>query len=461
MNLENHSPSRGCNEGLFVIPVNSDYLIYSPLQRIAAMVNRRAFTSLKEKKTEYWAGNSQLAPFAEMTVQDAPHPPMGVLQPAFLGLLPTRDCNFACLYCGFNTTDGKEKVMDLALAAAAVDWMAERSVEKQVRNLEVHFFGGEPFMAPEVVETVVHRTRQQAAKYSLRPVLEISTNGYCSEEWCRYVGDYFDSVVLSFDGAREIQDRYRPLKSGAGSYATVERTASSLSASQAKLCIRLCTTQETVSTLSETCDWFCSRFQPSILNFETLKPGPSTDALGMYPPDPLEYAVQYMKAAAVARRHGVEPVYAAASIDSLRHSFCPVGMDVAIVSPEGRVSGCYLLEDEWKRHGMDMEFGRLDAKHGMQIDQQAVERIRTYAATKSRCRCCIGRYHCAGGCHVMQSGLDKRADYPSFCVQTRMITICTLLSRLGYHETVNRLLTNRAVMKRIAHQPSDLIKDCH
>ena len=32
----------------------------------------------------------------------------------------------------------------------------------------------------------------------------------------------------------------------------------------------------------------------------------------------------------VARKHGVVPVYAAASLENVQHSFCPVGKDVVI-----------------------------------------------------------------------------------------------------------------------------------
>ena len=95
--------------------------------------------------------------------------------------------------------------MSLDLATAAVEWMATRNAAAGRENLEIHFFGGEPFVAPDVVETSVHYARSRAGELGLRTRFEVSTNG-CFSERCRtFIADYFDAVVLSFDGPEEVQ----------------------------------------------------------------------------------------------------------------------------------------------------------------------------------------------------------------------------------------------------------------
>ncbi|MBM3745607.1 MAG: radical SAM protein, partial [Acidobacteria bacterium] len=147
-----------------------------------------------------------------------PRPRQGPLRPQFLGLIPTRACNLRCVYCGFGAAGASCRQMDPRLAVAAVDWMAEEVARTGGDRLDVHLFGGEPFTAPELVDVVVHRTRAAAAERGLRPRLEATTNGVFSEERARFIGDYFDWVVLSFDGPAEIQDRRRPAPGGQGSF---------------------------------------------------------------------------------------------------------------------------------------------------------------------------------------------------------------------------------------------------
>ncbi|MCP3889894.1 MAG: radical SAM protein [Desulfobulbaceae bacterium] len=458
MKKRNVSLSR-LNDDIFVVKIFNDYLIYNPLRRVSALVKQEVIGSLKSGGSRLVLHNDQLDPFlCEMEVVP-PQPPLGALDPDFLGILPTRDCNLKCVYCGFHDNVDQKEIMDLSLAVEAVDWMAALCADKNKEKLEVHFFGGEPFVAKEVVETVVHRTRQQAAKYGLRPLIQTSTNGYFDEHWCNFVGEYFDAVVISLDGFEDIQNRYRPLKSGQGSFATIIKNIQILSDLQVKICIRICTTEETVGDLVDICTWICTTLRPSIINFESLKNTEESECFGLTPPDPFAYAKACVEAMKIAKKHGVVSVYAAASLENVQHSFCPVGKDVVIVSPNGRISGCYLIDNEWRERGMDMDFGRIDDRRGVRVDEAAVQRVRSYTETKPHCGCCIARYHCAGGCHVTQSYPGCKEEFTDFCVQTRLITICNLLIQLGLEDRVEVLLADRAIMEEVAFQQSDLLRE--
>lgn len=349
--------------------------------------------------------------------------------------------------------------MDLQLAAAAVDWMAERIQELGRRILKIHFFGGEPFCAGEVVDAVIHRARTVAANMGLTPHFEVSTNGFYDENRCRFIGDHFNTVVLSFDGPEEIQNRNRPTRSGRGTFQTVARNAGILSQSPAELCIRACITQDTVGQMEEIGRWFCETFRPSIINFETLQPTPESESAGLKSPDPWELAIHYIQAARVVERYGVRPVYAAAMTETTRLSFCPVGTDAVIISPDGRMSACYLLQREWKARGLNMDMGILEATGRMNINQQAVERIRNLPIQKSRCQRCFARWHCAGGCHVNHSFPGCAEEYDAFCIQTRIIMACHLLDELGCMELVDRLVQDRQALEDLALQPSDRLED--
>ena len=342
---------------IYVVPVRDRWLVYSPLQRVSALVNQAAVRELCRQE-----GSGRLAELASQLHTDperAPQPREGSVRPQFLGLIPTRACNLRCVYCGFGAAQAPSERMAPGLAVKAVNWMGEHAQRLEQQTLEVHFFGGEPFAAGDVVDVAVHRTRAVAAQTGLLPVLEVATNGVYREDRARFIGDYFDSVVLSFDGPREIHDRRRPRGDGRGSFEAVARTAHLLSQSPTELCFRICVAQDNVERLAEIVAWFSEEFQPSTIDFETLQPTPESRQAGLEPPDPYAFAVQYFRARRTAAQKGVEPNYAAALTGTPRLSFCPVGHDALIASPDGRISACYLPEREWQERGLDLHLGRL------------------------------------------------------------------------------------------------------
>lgn len=441
---------------IFAVPIADRWLVHAPLHRVSALANSPTLHSLLSKSAP--RGPKALGDLKAALAADPmpePHPHDGPLQPEFLGLIPTRACNLACAYCGFGASELRHEAMDLGLAAAAVDWMAGQVADAGRRTLGIHFFGGEPFCAPDVVETAVHRARSVAGQWNLVPRFEVATNGFFDATLCRFVGDYFDSVVLSFDGPEEIHDRHRPTKTGSGSFAIVADNARKLGQSPAELCIRCCVTQESAGKLSEIARWFCESFRPSSLTFETLQPTPESDTAGLQPPNPWEFAVAYLRASAVTASYGVTPVYAAASVDAIRHSFCPVGRDTVIVSPDGRVSACYLLERDWVSQGLDLNLGRFNGAE-MDLTPAALRQIRELTTHRPRCRACLARWHCAGGCHVSQSNPELRR---AFCIQTRIITACRLLEGMGCGEEIEKLLGDRTALERLALNESDLLAD--
>ena len=433
---------------VFAVPVFDKWLVYAPLNRVAALVNRAALTEFPE---ELRAALEE-APGAE------PRPRDGPVSPQFLGLVPTRACNLSCVYCGFGATSCAGQ-MDLRLAAAGVDWMAEHAARSGRRTLDVHFFGGEPFAAPDVVDVAVHRTRAAAAGRGLLPRLEVATNGVYSEERARFVGDYFDAVVLSFDGFRSVHDRHRPAAGDRGSFDQVASTARVLAASPAEVCFRICVAEDNVEQLAETVDWFCEEFRPYSIDFETLQPTPESEQAGLRPPDPYRFAAHFLSARRVACEHGVEPVYAAAVTEEPRLTFCPVGNDTLILNPDGRVSACYLLERDWQARGLDLNLGRLAEDGDMELPGEDVERARQLVADKPRCRDCFCRWSCAGGCHVNHSFPGCSRAYDDFCIQTRLITACSLLDGLGFASLGDDLVADRAEMQRLALRPSDRLED--
>jgi uncharacterized protein len=447
-------------EEIFAIPIVDKWLLHAPLHGTTAIANKKAITQLAGEQTSTVKEMQTLYEVLQKGIEKRPSPHQGHLQPEFLGIIPTRMCNLQCRYCGFGALEATlEDSMELSTATAAVDWMIECIQQFKRKSLDIHFFGGEPFVAPDLVDCVIHYARSKAAQSKLGTKFETVTNGFFDEERCKFVGDYFDTVVFSFDGPEEIQNRHRPRKNGMGSYQTVARNAQYLSQSPCKLCIRICVTQDTVLQLPQMTQWFCHTFRPAIIDFEILKSTSESISAGLQPADPWDFAVMCIRSMEAAESYGVTPVYAAASIETIQHSFCPVGRDVAIISPDRRIHACYLQERDWKVRGLDMNMGSLDASGAVTLDSAAVERIRQLTQAHTKCKTCFCQWHCAGGCHVVNHSFENLSRYNNFCLQTRIITAYRLLKQLGQQQEVEQLIQNKHAMELLALHESDRLSD--
>lgn len=440
---------------VYTTPVMDKQLLFAPVHGIAALTNSSAIDALKSGEVHNEL--AELHGVLSETPDDVPTVIEGQPEPKFLGIIPTRGCNIGCVYCNFGGPTAEKIHMQPELAVQAVDWMADELVRQGRTDYQVHFFGGEPLISDDIVDIVIHRVRSRCAELGMTPHFEASTNGVFSESRCRFVGEYFDAIVLSFDGPPEFHDRNRPTYTGRPTFDVVARTARRLSELPAELCLRICITQDSVGCMEEMTEWMIGEFSPSVVNFETLTDSELSRNAGLKVPDPFEFSRHCIGAYRVARSHGVEAVYSAAETQRPRLSFCPVGTDSFIVGLDGHLNACYLLSEDWESRGMNLDLGRM-SDGTVEFNTQNLERTRQLVADKPRCEGCFCKWTCAGGCHVNHSWPGCSEEYDEFCVQTRIVTACLLLEDLGQADLVDQLLADDEAMMRLGTRTWDVLE---
>lgn len=449
---------QGDGASVFAVPVQGQWLLHAPLHRVTALCGERSFIDLLARPGAPLA-SGRLGPLQEVlrsTPPAAPAPCTGPLRPEFLGIIPTRACNMACRYCAFRCADEPHGIMSESLALNAVAWMAEQAKTHEPRRLTIDFFGGEPMVAPHLVKAVVRRAHELAAQSGLTTSFELATNGCFGDEDRRFVRDQIDNVVLSFDGPPEVHDLHRPLRNGHGSYEWVSATAAALSSGKTNLCIRVCVTQASVGRLAGDVEWFCRRFRPATVTVEPLRPGRESEQAGFEKPDPVEFARAVHRATRAARPYGVPVVYASAQIHRITAAFCPVAKDVPILTPEGNVHACYMMETDWRAAGLDLQIGHLEAGHSaLAVDLAALTRVRNLSRVAPECKTCFCRWHCAGGCLVNMAGSRRKNGGDGFCIQTRILCALALLDHLGRCDLADALADDPTALDRLAVRDSD------
>lgn len=445
-------------EDIFFIPVSEKFILYAPLHRLTALVNRQALEQIR-------GGNetSALRPlFERLYAQDIPTPTSrtGIVnQPLFLGLISTRGCNMSCRYCDFAAPKQDSPTMSLDMARDAVDAYFDLLGETDNQQAEIHFFGGEPFLAENVIHFVVEYAQFLASQRHLALRFEATSNGLWNTNRCRWIADTFDTIVLSLDGPPDIQNYHRPGINGNAAADIIIRNARMLSDSPMELVIRACITDRTVNRMPEIARWISQEFRPSTVCFETLSLSHTAEMVDFAPPDPWAFARNFDQASQILRGSGIETVISTADLRAPRTSFCPVGKDALIVSPDGAVDACYLLQKDWELSGLDMRLGSL--RDGQfDLSPEAIQRVRHLNVdNKPLCDDCLCRYSCAGGCHVNHDTAKPAGQYDDQCILTRIITVAQLLRQIGQGALADSWLADQAALEHTVWHANDRLAE--
>ncbi len=131
------------------------------------------------------------------------------------------DCNFSCIYCYEGEMKGNLYMSD-ETADLLIDFIKDNFPEYK-ETLLIDFYGGEPLLSTGLIKYISRAlksfTQSRGTSYSFTLV----TNGSLFK---RQVAEELaplglESVKITLDGPAEIHNRYRPFKSGAGSFDTI------------------------------------------------------------------------------------------------------------------------------------------------------------------------------------------------------------------------------------------------
>ena len=311
------------------------------------------------------------------------------------------DCNLACRYCFAEEGEyhGRRAVMSFEVGKKALDFLIAGSGSR--RNLEVDFFGGEPLMNWEVVKQLVEYGRSREEIHNKRFRFTLTTNGVLlNDEIMEFCNREMSNVVLSLDGRKEVNDRMRPFRKGAGSYDLIVPKFQKFAESrnQTNYYVRGTFTRNNLD------------FSEDVLHFADLGfKQMSIEPVVASPEEPYaireedlprvlnEYAklaVEYVKRRKEGR--GFNFFHFMIDLDqgpcvAKRLSGCGSGIEYLAVTPWGDLYPCHQFvgQEGFLLGNVDDGITNTDLRDEFKL-------CNVYA--KDKCRNCFARFYCSGGC---------------------------------------------------------------
>lgn len=440
---------------IFTIPVEGAYLVYSPIQHLAGLMD---YEHISELANVFINGNISInSPLSETQklistsiqiidgISTTSHGQ--ITHPLFLGFITTWQCNLACLYCDFTPFHTHHSVMTMDVAKVSLDAYFDILASSQIETADIQFFGGEPFLEKELTAFIISYARKVGQEKKIRPIFEATTNGFFSKDWCQWVASNFNCITVSLDGLEQTQNRFRPHRSGGQSYSRVLENAKIIATSGVELIIRSCITDDNVNEMEAFAGWIADQITCDAVCFETLIPSNVSHKNHLKSPDPITFAKNFCLAEKKLMEYGIQAITSGTDIQKPQSSFCPLGKDALIITPDGRINACYLADEKWQKADLNLNIGHIENfpnnRLKIFLDQSKINNVRKIGNTSiPMCQKCFCRYSCAGGCPVNHHNALVSNKIDEVCIQTRLITIAKLLLKIGAIEQWEHFVSN-------------------
>ena len=349
------------------------------------------------------------------------------------------DCNLACRYCFAEEGEyhGRRALMSLETGKKALDFLIACSGGRH--NLEVDFFGGEPLMNWQVVKELVAYGREQEKIHDKHFRFTLTTNGVLlNDEVQEFVNREMDNVVLSLDGRREVNDKMRPFRNGAGSYDLIVPKFQKLADSrdQERYYVRGTFTRENLD------------FSEDILHFADLgfkqmsiEPvvGDESDPYAIRKSDLPAIMDEYDKLAKIMIERekegkGFNFFHFMIDLDggpcvAKRLSGCGSGTEYLAVTPWGDLYPCHQFVGQ-------EEFLMGNVDEGIVKPEIADDFRGCNVYSKEKCRDCFAKFYCSGGCMANAYNFHETIHdtYDIGCEMQRKRVECAIMIKAALAE---------------------------
>jgi uncharacterized protein len=243
------------------------------LGRHASEMTRRELAELGLDLSVGWFDRSDtLAELQKRSYDDGP---------TTLYVLPVMACNYRCQYCQFIQEFDQVKnypQMTKEQAKDLVDQFYVASANIPPAERDLVFFGGEPFMAPEIVEYVMRYIRDERGDQDMN-FIAITNGSLVTEEMAEISAHYRLYAIVSLDGPAEANDAARVDLAYHGTFGKSVRGYRRFQKAGCKVGISAMAGTHNVHNLKESMQWLIDELDPDEMSivgvFHPLKQLPN------------------------------------------------------------------------------------------------------------------------------------------------------------------------------------------
>lgn len=334
-----------------------------------------------------------------------------------VGICLTYDCQLRCAYCSFRSEERHADNIRVEDVEAYLRHMVKamimnRRITGKAEPLSIHITGGgEPTYHWQEFQRIVEYTDRICKENDIDYSLNLTSNGILSPEKITFISRHFQSVMISYDGLPDIQNRNRHLASEAGTERILDNTLKLFSeAMQGKgLIVRTTIWPEDYSRLREMADNVLSSYSISQWDIMPVLPqGRAEDAAADSRRYTGDFFDCYLNLLAYTKEHHPDAVITTSFFPNILASqFCgALGIECPWLLPSGKIVSCLESEE------FEPEIGHVSNGVVRFFTTESSPLAERVLSLFSDCKGCIAFRFCRGGCpvsHMRKSAHSKKS----------------------------------------------------
>lgn len=320
----------------------------------------------------------------------------------------TYNCNFRCSYCDASSVEGSNLVLSIAdiqgfVLDAIKRWKMGKLLNKDKEKLKINFSGGgEPTynwkLFVEAVLMISNLCKNNNVVYSFG----LTTNGSLSDAQLGFIAEFFDTVMVSYDGIPEIQRRNRHSPHIADTNQSTVNSIKYLSGRNAVVTVRTTIWQDDIHLLRQMADYIFSQIDENVI--WSIRPAISagralyyftSNKKGMIKENFLTY---YLDVVSYAKKNYPQSTVSTPFFPNDINDF-PCGeislfCDSPCLMPDGIIITCM------ESHKTFTEIGVVKQGQTVYYDKFKDQLLKNCQKQMVNCKTCLAYNFCRGGCPI-------------------------------------------------------------
>lgn len=391
-------------QDIYIIPLDSGNLVYSPLRRYVFWANDEACQTVKS----YLTGDIKILEQTnstairylrqlEDTPVSVPHQGCPEISKNSLVVIPSQTCNLACTYCFASQAHSKEYI-DKLILTKAYDYILKNN------NKEKHFSfigGGEPMIVWKLLEwsfeyIFSHKENDDKVFFNITTNATLFNNDILLT-----IKKYDVYINVSFDILKDIQDAQRPFqRNGGSSFDVVHKNIKMLDDNNISYGIRSTITTKNVLLMPEMVRFVADNYP----NLKSLHFEPVTDNVEdkYYQ----EYINHFFQARKIAKRYNIDLYNSMTrSIFNIARHFCNGEL---CLTPTGDIVACHRVSSVRDKYFNRFCYGKITDKEVDMSTDKYQNFLRFSQAKGENCQQCFAFWHCAGICPMERVAINDK-----------------------------------------------------
>jgi len=426
---------------VFEIRFNGYIIIYDPImnQIIIPSINRKM--NLPKRQNSYFPVKRELDKYVAKKYY----------KPLVFTIFQGLHCNLNCIYC---FTPHKDNSIEISedLVRKGADFVAKNCKERNY-PFNIGFRGGnEPLLKIEQVKRNLEICRDVAKRNKVSISVHAVTNGIIPESTAEWVSENFDSILLSWDGPKSIQDINRPLLNGNGTSEKIEKTAKIFQKQNSKIKIlevRPTITNDNVSRIPEIVEYFHSQGIKYVAVYRAYQNHISTIDSNLLPNQDLFFK-SFIKAQEFGIRHGMTVFYPGTRLNEIHDKNCYIFQNNLAVTPDGFFSSCFEATHNLVNENNKFIYGEFNKElNELSFDWiKLLDIYKKLGSDYSQCETCFNILHCNKLCPDICILRDKPAERFDCSIEYNM-GLLNILRQIGYKFTEEEIENPLEFFKKI------------